>query len=57
MRNQSKMQKNINIFYCRGAKIYHDPQLLTKRKVIINISISKQMFKFGNEKRFINYTL
>ena len=47
--------KNINPFYCRGAKVYHDPQLLTKRKVIINTSTSKQMFKFGNEKRFMNY--
>lgn len=41
--------------YCRGKKIYRDPQLLTKRKVIINDSTSKQMYKFGNEKRFMNY--
>ncbi len=47
--------KNINYNYCRGGKIYNDPQLLSKRKVIINTSTSKQMFKFGNEKRFMNY--
>lgn len=41
--------------YCRGRKIYRDPQLLTKRKVIINDSTSKQMYKFGSEKRFMNY--
>ena len=33
--------------YCRGAKVYRDPQLLSKRKVIINDSTSKQMYKFG----------
>ena len=47
--------KGINMLYCRGAKIYRDPQLLTKRKVIINNSTSKQMYKFGREKRFMNY--
>ena len=41
--------------YCRGAKVYRDPQLLSKRKVIINDSTSKQMYKFGSEKRFLNY--
>ena len=45
----------INLLYCRGAKIYRDPQLLAKRKVIINTSTSKQMYKFGGEKRFMNY--
>ena len=48
--------KNINNIYCRGRKIYNDPQLLSKRKVIINTSTSKQMYKFGNEKRFMNYS-
>ena len=47
--------KNGNPYYCRGGKIYNDPQLLTKRKVIINTSTSKQMYKFGAEKRFMNY--
>ena len=47
--------KTINLNYCRGGKIYRDPQLLTKRKVIINTSTSKQMYKFGAEKRFMNY--
>ena len=42
-------------YYCRGKKIYFNPQLLTKRKVIINTSTSKQMYKFGKEKRFQNY--
>ena len=42
--------------YCRGKKIYFNPQLLTKRKVIINTSTSKQMYKFGKEKRFMNYS-
>ena len=41
--------------YCRGQKIYFNPQLLTKRKVIINTSTSKQMYRFGKEKRFMNY--
>ena len=41
--------------YCRGRKIYFNPQLLTKRKVIINTSTSKQMYRFGKEKRFTNY--
>ena len=45
-----------NLLYCRGKKVYNDPQLLSKRKVIINTSTSKQMFKFGNEKRFMNYS-
>ena len=44
-----------NPYFCRGKKIYFNPQLLTKRKVIINTSTSKQMYKFGKEKRFQNY--
>ena len=42
-------------YNCKGKKIYFNPQLLTKRKVIINTSTSKQMYKFGKEKRFMNY--
>ena len=51
----SENSKAINLNYCRGAKIYRDPQLLTKRKVIINDSTSKQMYKFGSERRFQNF--
>ena len=32
--------KNGNPYYCRGGKIYNDPQLLTKRKVIQFITLS-----------------
>ena len=53
--NPLKQSRNtLNI--CRGRKIYLNPQLLTKRKVIINTSTSKQMYKFGKEKRFKNYS-
>jgi hypothetical protein len=52
--NQIKTSRNtLNV--CRGRKIFLNPQLLTKRKVIINTSTSKQMYKFGNEKRFLKY--
>ena len=51
----SENSKAINLNYCRGAKIYRDPQLLSKRKVIINESTSKQMYKFGSERRFQNF--
>ena len=51
----SEHSKAINLNYCRGAKVYRDPQLLTKRKVIINDSTSKQMYKFGSERRFQNF--
>ena len=43
-------------YYCRGQKIYFDPQLLTKRKVIINTSTSKEMYSFSTAKRFKNTT-
>ena len=46
----------ISPYYCKGKKIYFNPQLLTKRKVIINTSTSKQMYKFGKEKRFADYS-
>ena len=53
--NPLKQSRNtLNI--CRGRKIYLNPQLLTKRNVIINTSTSKQMYKFGKEKRFKNYS-
>lgn len=48
--------KNNKANKCRGRTIFVDPQLLTKRKVIINDSTSKQMYKFGSEKRFVNYS-
>ena len=47
--------KNGALYQCKGGKIYNDPQLLSKRKVVINTSTSKQMYKFGKEKRFGNY--
>ena len=34
---------------------YPDPQLLSKRKVAINTSTSKQMYKFGTQKRFYSF--
>ena len=45
----------INNNYCRGSKFYFDPQLLSKRKVGINNSTSKQMYQFGKERRFCSY--
>ena len=36
-------------------KVYNDPQLLSKRKVGINNSTSKQMYKFGSQKRFHSF--
>lgn len=42
----------INKNYCKGSKYYFDPQLLSKRKVGINTSTSKQMYKFGKQRRF-----
>lgn len=40
---------------CQGGKIYKDPQLLSKRKVGINNSTSKQMYQFGKERRFRSF--
>ena len=37
---------------CQGSKYYFDPQLITKRKVGINTSTSKQMYKFSKAIRF-----
>lgn len=42
----------LKIFNCKGSKYYFDPQLITKRKVGINTSTSKQMYGFGTESRF-----
>ena len=41
--------------YCRGSKFYLDPQLLSKRKIGINTSTSKQMYRFGKERRFYSF--
>ena len=51
---EEKKFKTINN-YCKGSKYYFDPQLLSKRKVGINTSTSKQMYKFGKEIRFFSY--
>ena len=40
---------------CKGSRFYFDPQLLSKRKVGINTSTSKQMYQFGKERRFALY--
>ena len=37
---------------CLGSKYYLDPQLITKRRVGINTSTSKQMYKFSKAIRF-----
>ena len=37
---------------CKGSKYFLDPQLITKRKVGINTSTSKQMYKFSKAIRF-----
>lgn len=50
-----KKYQAINNNYCKGSKFYLDPQLLSKRKVGINTSTSKQMYKFGKERRFCSY--
>ena len=36
-------------------KVFKDPQLLSKRKVAINTSTSKQMYKFGSQQRFTSF--
>ena len=51
-KDTDKNYKTIYSNYCKGSKYYFDPQLLSKRKVGINTSTSKQMYKFGKEKRF-----
>ena len=33
-----------------------EPQLLTKEKVVINTSTSKQMYSFGKRKRFADFS-
>ena len=51
---EKKISKTINND-CKGSKSYFDPQLLSKRKVGINTSTSKQMYKFGREIRFCSF--
>ena len=53
-KNDSKYQ-TINSNYCKGSKFYFDPQVLSKRKVGINNSTSKQMYQFGKEHRFRSF--
>lgn len=40
---------------CRGSKYFLDPQLISKRKVGINTSTSKQMYKFNKAIRFTSF--
>ncbi len=40
---------------CRGSKYYLDPQLISKRKININTSTSKQMYKFNKAIRFASF--
>ena len=40
---------------CLGSKYYLDPQLITKRRVGINTSTSKQMYKFSKAIRFPSF--
>lgn len=54
-KDTDKKYQEINNNYCKGSKFYLDPQLLSKRKVGINTSTSKQMYKFGKERRFCSY--
>ena len=59
-KNISKSQKNKKekfqfktlLNQCQGSKYYLDPQLITKRKIGINTSTSKQMYKFNKAIRF-----
>ena len=54
-KDTDKKHNTINNNYCKGSKFYFDPQLLSKRKVGINTSTSKQMYRFGKEQRFQRY--
>ena len=40
---------------CQGSRYYLDPQLISKRKVGINTSTSKQMYKFNKAVRFPSF--
>lgn len=52
---EDRKYKTLSNYYCKGSKFYLDPQLLSKRKVGINNSTSKQMYKFGKERRFCSF--
>lgn len=54
-KGKEKKETKYDPRYCNGGKIFKDPQLLTKRKVGINNSTSKQMYRFGTEKRFHSF--
>lgn len=55
LENEEEKKTKYDPRYCQGSKIYKDPQLLSKRKVGINCSTSKQMYQFGKEKRFRSF--
>ena len=52
---RSKSVKSLTKRSQKEHSLFIDPQLLTKRKVIINTSTSKQMYKFGTSKRFHSF--
>lgn len=62
-KQMSKSQKGkngkqkFNTLYneCQGSRYYFDPQLITKRRVGINTSTSKQMYKFSKAIRFPSF--
>ena len=51
--NSSKKEETKNITMRKMA--FYNPELISKRKVIINTSISKQMYSFPKSKRFNDY--
>lgn len=50
-------KQKFNTLYneCQGSRYYFDPQLITKRRVGINTSTSKQMYKFSKAIRFPSF--
>ena len=53
--NQSKKEESKSISTKRDNVLYN-PELISKRKVIINTSTSKEMYSFSTAKRFKNST-
>ena len=51
--NSSKKEEKKN--FSMEKKTFYNPELISKRKVIINTSTSKQMYSFPTSKRFNDY--
>ena len=51
--NSSKKEEKKN--FSMEKKPFYNPELISKRKVIINTSTSKQMYSFPTSKRFNDY--